>query len=696
MEGNSHNGEITHLSRCSDSNQRHNSPDPEGENLNHDGIVNTKQRDPPGQKSVYILPGDTEREVYRMTTFKQFPQHVPVDPVLLARSGFYYSGYKDRVKCFSCGIAIDNWVERDDPRSKQWHTDDCKLANGSDERNVPISAFNIMKDLQPQKSSLLQPSMDSGYGSSNASCSSAASQNSNGITSARTPVLATDAYKISQSINQMSLNNEKPNNKPSSPSNAVPMETSRSPPPPAAHGVERSLNEDIKFATVPSSRHLNLLNSLDLCKEDERRKSFADWPTTYRHVSTEGLAKSGFFYLGNLDRTQCFSCAGVLRNWSPNDVINAEHRRHFPHCKMMMGNEERNIKSNSVVVSNKPLPVEPPNPDDKMLKLLETIFPLDNAISPHMRNVDSRFETFDQRWPSHRINSTKMEIAKAGFFFLGERDRAKCWYCNGGLQNWDSNDEPWTEHAKWFPGCAFVLRHKGVDFVRKLVAKFPNIKRPGIRNPRDEYKPGVFEQQIANITPVTPLVPARPSAGSLLSSFTPPSVAAGGRSVLSDAINSEFAGRVVAMGFSKRKVETAIKQQVNQHQKNFSTAEELLDAVLQLPDEDEDVENSSMEVSEQPQQIPVHEANIENKKRQNVAISSGEVPSKIVKTSTAESSELQSLVNERQCKTCFNEDANTMSIPCGHLGLCENCATSAKKCKVCNRKIESTLKTFRV
>ena len=36
--------------------------------------------------------------------------------------------------------------------------------------------------------------------------------------------------------------------------------------------------------------------------------------------------------------------------------------------------------------------------------------------------------------------------------FSGDRDRAKCWYCNGGLQNWEANDEPFTEHAKWFPG----------------------------------------------------------------------------------------------------------------------------------------------------------------------------------------------------------------------------------------------------
>ena len=37
----------------------------------------------------------------------------------------------------------------------------------------------------------------------------------------------------------------------------------------------------------------------------------------------------------------------------------------------------------------------------------------------------------------------------------GTSDKAKCYYCNGGLQNWDFEDEPWTEHAKWFPGFEY-------------------------------------------------------------------------------------------------------------------------------------------------------------------------------------------------------------------------------------------------
>ena len=95
-------------------------------------------KDPPGQKSVYIVPGDREREIYRLSTFKRFT-NAAVDPRLLARAGFYYTGYKDRVKCFSCGATIENWTAYNDVTSPDLHCNDCKmmLEEGSD--NVSLS-----------------------------------------------------------------------------------------------------------------------------------------------------------------------------------------------------------------------------------------------------------------------------------------------------------------------------------------------------------------------------------------------------------------------------------------------------------------------------------------------------------------------------------------------------------------------------
>ena len=49
---------------------------------------------------ISLFIGDHNKETYRLSTFHHFPIHAPVDPRLLAAHGFYYIGYRDRVKCF--------------------------------------------------------------------------------------------------------------------------------------------------------------------------------------------------------------------------------------------------------------------------------------------------------------------------------------------------------------------------------------------------------------------------------------------------------------------------------------------------------------------------------------------------------------------------------------------------------------------
>ena len=103
-----------------------------------------------------------------------------------------------------------------------------------------------------------------------------------------------------------------------------------------------------------------------------------------------------------------------------------------------------------------------------------------------MRSREMRIQTFldhSSTWPAHRIRATPADIADAGMYYLGERDRVKCWYCNGGLQNWERDDSPWEEHAKWFPLCEFVLQRKGPQFVHRIVTEHPDLRRPTLYNP---------------------------------------------------------------------------------------------------------------------------------------------------------------------------------------------------------------------
>lgn len=47
--------------------------------------------------------------------FKDWPQESPVGFEALVRAGFFYTGKKDIVRCFSCGGCLEKWAEGDDP-----------------------------------------------------------------------------------------------------------------------------------------------------------------------------------------------------------------------------------------------------------------------------------------------------------------------------------------------------------------------------------------------------------------------------------------------------------------------------------------------------------------------------------------------------------------------------------------------------
>lgn len=61
---------------------------------------------------------DFSCELYRISTYSAFPAGVPVSERSLARAGFYYTGVNDKVKCFCCGLMLDNWKQGDNPVEK--------------------------------------------------------------------------------------------------------------------------------------------------------------------------------------------------------------------------------------------------------------------------------------------------------------------------------------------------------------------------------------------------------------------------------------------------------------------------------------------------------------------------------------------------------------------------------------------------
>lgn len=82
---------------------------------------------------------------------------------------------------------------------------------------------------------------------------------------------------------------------------------------------------------------------------------------------------------------------------------------------------------------------------------------------PDYATLESRLRTY-KNWPSDLIQTPQM-LSEAGFYYVGTGDQVRCFHCDGGLRHWDPEDEPWIEHAKWFPTCAYIRIVKGADFI---------------------------------------------------------------------------------------------------------------------------------------------------------------------------------------------------------------------------------------
>ncbi|KAK3592337.1 hypothetical protein CHS0354_021671 [Potamilus streckersoni] len=55
---------------------------------------------------------------------------------------------------------------------------------------------------------------------------------------------------------------------------------------------------------------------------------------------------------------------------------------------------------------------------------------------------------------------------KSDDLIFGQYDIVRCFACDGGLKNWEPEDDPWIEHARWFSDCDYLRHVKGDEFIR--------------------------------------------------------------------------------------------------------------------------------------------------------------------------------------------------------------------------------------
>ncbi|XP_024876349.1 baculoviral IAP repeat-containing protein 7-B-like isoform X1 [Temnothorax curvispinosus] len=218
--------------------------------------------------------------------------------------------------------------------------------------------------------------------------------------------------------------------------------------------------------------------------ESTRRESFKNWPCLW--IKPEKLAAAGFYYTGESDKVKCFECQIEICEWQVDDNPMADHQRWSGRCRFI-----RNIPCGNVPIGTDPNTIPAPVP-----KGVDVCGPYGSIYMPYsgpdheeieervnckLRGMASRpkhpeyascaarLASFD-RWPK-AMSQTKETLATAGFYYTGSGDQTLCYHCGGGLRDWEPEDDPWVEHAKWFEYCPYLILTKGTEFVSSITGR---------------------------------------------------------------------------------------------------------------------------------------------------------------------------------------------------------------------------------
>lgn len=180
--------------------------------------------------------------------------------------------------------------------------------------------------------------------------------------------------------------------------------------------------------------------------EENRLNTFKDWRVTF--LSPTIMARAGFYYIGRGDEVRCAFCKVEIMNWKEGDDPEQEHDRWAPHCK-------RKPKSSSKTEYNLYY-------NDRLLT---------KPQYPEYAKKEARLESFNHPKCPSTVFNKRNTMVQAGFFYTGLLDKVKCFYCALCLGDWEDEDDPWNEHAKWFMSCSYVHLKKGNEFVQRVITE---------------------------------------------------------------------------------------------------------------------------------------------------------------------------------------------------------------------------------
>ncbi|XP_071134869.1 baculoviral IAP repeat-containing protein 3-like isoform X2 [Mytilus edulis] len=283
---------------------------------------------------------------------------------------------------------------------------------------------------------------------------------------------------------------------------------------------------------------------------------------------------------------------------------------------------------------------------------------------PEYIPIERRRATY-KNWPQNLDFLHPLDLSECGFFYSNFGDCVRCFHCGIGLRNWESDDNPWVEHARWSRKCPYLLQRKGQEFIDSVLTVL------GIQTDSE------IEQQAASVASETTM---QATSGFVSGSD------------VRDPIEHHAAQYIIREQIFGENKDRLVKKTMNQLLQNHDwekiTNDMLVNALLESKDNIE-TKTDPDDLSELTKSNDTSTTKTEQKlttEAEDKQGSNEEDPGKIQK----ENEDLKDLYT---CKICLDERVGITFVPCGHLVTCKTCSPKIRRCPLCRTFIRGTIKT---
>ncbi|KAH9488684.1 Baculoviral IAP repeat-containing protein 7 [Bulinus truncatus] len=364
--------------------------------------------------------------------------------------------------------------------------------------------------------------------------------------------------------------------------------------------------------THSMNRNVNHEQNVDNGSAELLAISTVEIQTPIQHVVTNETLSSSHFELMQININGSSSSSHPV-------VPDARHHRNSanPSDSQVLVNQTDTTSSVVDVTRNNQLITAQPTYSD--LNIIT-----DRPKRPEYALKIKRIQSFDS-WPRYH-HLTPDELAEAGFYFAGYGDCTRCFYCGGGLRNWDEEDDVWVEHARWFPRCSYLKQKLGEDFVeivQDLHLQHEQITLADVQVRLENHSGFLNEDTNETLLRHDPAVLA-----------------------------------LVCLGFNQSdviQIASVLKQE-----DNLIAADSLLDKLI-----------AEGKQKTRGWVIPYASENVE-------------IDLQRFRVLKERNNQIRQQI---MCKICLDNDVSVVFLPCGHLVSCADCASAMRNCPVCRSNV---------